>query len=258
MILVHYAISSGSAYGLLGEGTVYKLAGDTIFGPLHKGARVGPLEAVKLLPPVWPGKIIALGRNYAEHAKEHGAEAPTQPLIFLKAPSSVIGPEQPITLTPLSQRVEHEAELAVVIGQRCKHVAEVEAWSVVLGVTCANDVTARDIQRSDGQWARGKSFDTFCPLGPVIVTHLSPQEIGNLNVVCRVSNAGGEQVRQRGNTSEMIFKIPYLIAYITAAMTLYPGDVILTGTPAGVAPLQSGDIVQVEIESVGTLRNPVV
>jgi 2-keto-4-pentenoate hydratase/2-oxohepta-3-ene-1,7-dioic acid hydratase in catechol pathway len=253
MIIVHYKSPSGHAYGLLEGALVYTLAGSDIFGPLQKEAAVGPLDALDSLPPVWPGKIIALGRNYAEHAKEHGADAPTQPLIFLKAPSSVIGPGQTIALTPLSQRVEHEAELTVVIGRRCKDVAETDAWGVVLGVTCANDVTARDLQYSDGQWARGKSFDTFCPLGPHIVTHLSPEQLDHLEIVCRVNG----QERQRGNTAEMLFKIPYLIAYITAVMTLYPGDVILTGTPAGVGPLQSGDTVEVEIEHVGALRNHV-
>ena len=262
MIIVQYRSPSGPAYGLLEDDTVYSLAGQDIFGPLHPGAAVGPVGGLELLPPVWPGKIVALGRNYAEHAREHAADVPTQPLIFLKAPSSVIGPGQPIVLPPLSQRVEHEAELAVVIGKRCKAVAQVDAWQVVSGVTCANDVTARDLQRSDGQWARGKSFDTFCPLGPYLVTHLSPERLDHLEVKCRVTGpppgGAGVQVRQHGNTSEMIFKIPTLIAYITAVMTLYPGDVILTGTPAGVGPLHSGDTLEVEIEQVGVLSNPVI
>jgi 2-keto-4-pentenoate hydratase/2-oxohepta-3-ene-1,7-dioic acid hydratase in catechol pathway len=259
MIIVNYRSSSGPAYGLLEDSTVYTLAGKDPFGPLQKGAGVGRLEALELLPPVRPGKIIALGRNYAEHAKEHNAEVPTQPLLFLKAPSSVIGPGHPIVLTPLSQQVEYEAELAVVIGRRCKAVAEAEAWRVVLGVTCANDVTARDLQRSDGQWTRSKSFDTFCPLGPYIVTHLSPDQLGHLDVICRVERGQAEaQVRQHGNTADMIFKIPALIAYITAVMTLEPGDVILTGTPAGVGPLESGDRVEIEVEQVGVLSNPAI
>jgi 2-keto-4-pentenoate hydratase/2-oxohepta-3-ene-1,7-dioic acid hydratase in catechol pathway len=253
MIIVRYQSPAGPAFGLLEDKTVYTLEGNDIFGALQQGAAVGQVDTLTLLPPVQPGKIIALGRNYAEHAKEHGAEAPTQPLLFLKAPSSVIGHGQPIVLTPLSQQVEHESELAIVIGKQCKAVAEASAWNVVLGVTCANDVTARDLQRSDGQWARAKSFDTFCPLGPYIVTHLSPEQIGHLDVTCRVNG----QVRQSGNTSQMIFKVPYLIAYITAAMMLYPGDVIMTGTPAGVGPLHSGDVVEAEIEHVGVLRNPV-
>ncbi len=251
--IMRYQSAIGPAYGLLEGNIVYDLIGQDIFSPLQKGAAIGPIDELALLPPVQAGKIIALGRNYAEHAKEHNADVPTQPLIFLKAPSSVIGPGQPIQLTPLSQRIEHEAELVVVIGKQCKAVAEAKAWSVVLGVTCGNDVTARDLQRSDGQWARGKSFDTFCPLGPYIVTGLPPEQIDNLSIVCRVNG----EIRQNGNTQQMIFKLPHLIAYITAVMTLYPGDVLMTGTPAGVGPLQHGDVVEVDIEHVGVLRNPV-
>jgi 2-keto-4-pentenoate hydratase/2-oxohepta-3-ene-1,7-dioic acid hydratase in catechol pathway len=259
MIIVHYQSQSGPAYGLLKDSLVYELAGNDIFAlPKEKvpeaGALAGRLDTLQLLPPVWPGKVVALGRNYIEHAREHGAEVPQQPLIFLKAPSSVIGPGQPIVLTPLSEQVEYEAELAVVIGRRCKAVPVENAWDVVLGVTCANDVTARDLQRRDGQWARSKSFDTFCPLGPYLVTHLLPEQLERLDVLCRVNG----QVRQQGNTAEMVFKIPCLIAYITAVMTLLPGDVIMTGTPAGVGPLHSGDVVEVEVESVGLLRNPVI
>jgi 2-keto-4-pentenoate hydratase/2-oxohepta-3-ene-1,7-dioic acid hydratase in catechol pathway len=254
LIIVHYKLPCGSAYGLLIGNIVYELAEQTIFGALRRGALVGSINALELLPPVQPGKIIALGRNYAGHAQEHGADIPTQPLIFLKAPSSVIGPGQPIVLPALAQRVEHEAELALVIGQQCRAVSETEAWTMVLGVTCANDVTARDLQRSDGQWARAKSFDTFCPLGPYVATDLSLGQVHALDIACRVNG----QARQRGNTAEMVFKIPYLIAYISAGMTLYPGDIILTGTPAGVGPLQAGDTVEVEIDQIGVLRNSVV
>lgn len=253
MIIVRYHSTPGPTYGLLEHDIVYQLVGDNPYGPLQKGAAIGPPDTLNLLAPVQPGKIIALGRNYAAHAHEHNAEIPAQPLIFLKAPSSVIGPGQPIELPPISQRVEHEAELAIVIGKRCKAVTEAQAWKVVLGVTCGNDVTARDLQRSDGQWARAKSFDTFCPLGPWIVTHLLPEQLNQLDIICRVNG----QARQRGNTRDMIFKLPCLIAYITAVMTLEPGDVILTGTPAGVGPLGNTDVVEVEIEHVGTLRNPV-
>lgn len=253
MIIVRYQSATGPAYGLLEHDIVYQLVGDNPYGSLQKGAAIGPVDMLNLLAPVQPGKIIALGRNYAAHAHEHNAEIPAQPLIFLKAPSSVIGPGQAIELPAFSQRVEHEAELAIVIGKRCKAVTEDKAWEVVLGVTCGNDVTARDLQRSDGQWARAKSFDTFCPLGPGIVTHLLPEQLNQLEIICRVNG----QPRQRGNTRDMIFKLPYLIAYITAVMTLEPGDVILSGTPAGVGPLVNNDVVEVEIEHVGTLCNPV-
>jgi 2-keto-4-pentenoate hydratase/2-oxohepta-3-ene-1,7-dioic acid hydratase in catechol pathway len=196
-------------------------------------------------------KIVAVGRNYAAHAAEHGNEVPSQPLIFLKPPSAVIGPGESIICPPQSAQVEHEAELAVVIGRRARRVAAADAWEHVLGYTCANDVTARDLQRSDGQWSRAKGFDTFAPLGPWIVTELDPTD---LNVACRVNG----QVKQQASTADMVFKIPVLIEYITAAMTLEPGDVVLTGTPEGVSPIQPGDEVEVEVDGIGVLRNPVV
>ena len=253
MVIVRYQSQTGPAYGLVENHIVYALEGD-VFGQFHQGQKIGALEDVKLLAPVTPGKIVALGRNYAEHAREHGADVPTQPLLFLKAPSAVIGPDEPIVLTPLSQRVEHECELVVVIGKRARNVPEEKAWEYVLGVTCGNDVTARDLQQSDGQWARAKSFDTFCPLGPWIVTHPLPKEICDSGIACRVNGA----TRQKACTREMLFSPAQLVAYITAAMTLLPGDIIMTGTPAGVGPLKAGDIVEVEIEGIGVLRNPVV
>ena len=253
MIIIRYLSDAGPVYGLAESHVVYALEGD-VFGSFHKGQEIGPLEEVKLLAPVAPGKIVALGRNYAEHAREHGSEVPKEPLLFLKAPSAVIGPDEPIVLTPLSHQVEHESELALVIGKRAKNVPEDKAWEYVLGVTCANDVTARDLQRSDGQWARAKSFDTFGPLGPWIVTHLRPQDICDLGVTCRVNG----QMRQMASTREMMFGPARLVAHITAAMTLWPGDIILTGTPAGVGPLKAGDVVEVEVEGIGVLRNPVI
>jgi len=252
MNIIRYLSPTGPVYGLIENRTVYGLEGD-IFGQSRKGKPIGALEEVKLAAPILPGKIVALGRNYAEHAREHGADIPQEPLLFLKAPSAVIGPEEPIVLTPLSQQVEHEAELVLVIGKRAKNVPEEKAWEYILGVTCGNDVTARDLQRRDGQWARSKSFDTFCPLGPWIVTHLKPEQIGNLGIVCRVNG----ETRQVGSTRDMIFPPARLVAYITAAMTLLPGDIIMTGTPAGVSPIQAGDVVEVEVEGVGVLRNPV-
>jgi 2-keto-4-pentenoate hydratase/2-oxohepta-3-ene-1,7-dioic acid hydratase in catechol pathway len=248
--IIRYQTPDGSEFGIVeGEG-VYQAEGDYATG-FRRGESVGELGQVTLLCPCQVTKIVAVGRNYAAHAAEHGDEVPSQPLIFLKPPSAVIGPGEAIVCPPQSAQVEHETELAVVIGQRARRVAAADAWDHVLGYTCANDVTARDLQRSDGQWSRAKGFDTFAPLGPWIVTELDPND---LNVVCRVNG----QVKQRASTADMVFKIPELIEYISAAMTLEPGDVILTGTPDGVSPIQPGDQVEVEVEGIGVLRNPVV
>jgi 2-keto-4-pentenoate hydratase/2-oxohepta-3-ene-1,7-dioic acid hydratase in catechol pathway len=235
--------------GILHEDTIYRLRG-TVENP-ELGEPVASLDQVQLLPPCVPTKVLAVGRNYAAHAAEFDNPLPSEPLLFLKPPSSVIGPGGAIVRPRLSARVDHEAELAVVIAHRCRRVPPERALEYVLGYTCANDVTARDLQERDGQWARAKGFDTFCPLGPWIVPGLDP---GALEVVGRVNG----QVRQYGNTRDLIFPVPKLIAYISAVMTLEPGDVILTGTPAGVGPLQPGDLVEVEISGIGTLANPVV
>ena len=253
MLIIRYPSNAGPAYGLIENHIVYTLEGD-VFGSFDKGREVGSLQDVKLLAPVMPSKIVALGRNYAEHAREHGADVPQEPLLFLKASSAVIAPDEPIVLTPLSEQVEHESELVLVIGKRARNVPEEKAWEYVLGVTCGNDVTARDLQTRDGQWARSKSFDTFCPLGPWIVTHLEPEDVGDLGVTCRVNGA----MKQMASTRDLLFGPAKLIAYITAAMTLLPGDIIMTGTPAGVGPLRAGDVVEVEVEGIGVLRNPVV
>jgi 2-keto-4-pentenoate hydratase/2-oxohepta-3-ene-1,7-dioic acid hydratase in catechol pathway len=247
--IVRFQTSAGPQFGLLEDEMVYRAEGDYAAG-FSKTNLVGNLDELTLLSPCRPTKIVALGRNYAAHAAEHGAEVPSQPLIFLKPPSAVIGPGETIICPAQSTQVEHEAELAVVIGRRARHVSADVFDDYVLGYTCANDVTARDLQRSDGQWSRAKGFDTFAPLGPWIVTNLDPTR---LNVVCRVNG----QARQQGNTRDLVFKIPQLIEFITAAMTLEPGDVILTGTPEGVSPIQPGDQVEVEVEGIGVLHNPV-
>lgn len=209
------------------------------------------IDEVKLLAPVRPGKIIGVGRNYADHAKELGNDVPQDPLLFLKPPSSIQDPGEPIVRPGASQRVDFEGELAVVIGRRAAHVDEARWREFVFGFTCGNDVTARDLQKKDVQFTRAKGFDTFCPLGPWIETEL---DISNLELTTRV----GSEVRQHGRTSDMIFNVGFLVSYISRIMTLEPGDVILTGTPAGVGPLENGDVVEVEIDGIGTLPNPVI
>ena len=207
-------------------------------------------NGARLLAPTMPTKIVCVGRNYAEHAKELGNEAPSEPIIFLKPPSAVNDPEGIIVRPAISQRVDFEGELAIVIGQKAKDVKQADWRDYVLGFTCANDVTARDLQKKDGQFTRGKGFDTFAPLGPCIETEL---DVANLRLTTRVNG----ETRQDGSTSQMIFSCAYLVEFITAVMTLFPGDVILTGTPAGVGPLNAGDVVEVEIEGIGVLRNHV-
>lgn len=208
------------------------------------------IEAASLLPPVRPGKIVGIGRNYVEHAKELGNPMPEEPLLFLKAPSSLIGPGTPIVLPPESSRVEHEGEIAVVLRSRLKRAGREEARAAVLGVTCANDVTARDLQKKDATFARAKSFDTFCPLGPGVFVGA---DLEDLAIETRVNGA----VRQSGHASQMAFGIVDILVYASRMMTLEPGDVLLTGTPSGVGPLTPGDTVEVEIRGVGVLRNPV-
>ncbi|WP_146843132.1 fumarylacetoacetate hydrolase family protein [Cellulomonas composti] len=229
------------------------ISGDPIYTPVQPtGERVRLDDAVRLLAPVIPrSKIVGVGRNYADHAAEHGVEVPTQPLLFLKPNTSVIGPDDPIVLPDWSEHVEHEAELAIVIGKVTKDVPVERALDHVFGYTVANDVTARDIQRSDAQWTRAKGFDGSCPVGPWIVPGL---DVDDLRVQARVN---GEQ-RQDGRTSQMVFDAAYLVSYVSGVFTLLPGDLILTGTPAGVGPIVHRDVVEVEIEEIGVLRNPVL
>ena len=211
------------------------------------------LASVRLLAPVSPSKIVCIGRNYREHVKELNHTMPTEPLIFLKPPSAVLAPGDSI-LRPvsLSQRVDHEGELGVVIGKRCQGLREGDnVREFILAYTCVNDVTARDLQNKDGQWSRAKGFDTFCPIGPVVVAGLDPWQ--GVRVQTRVNG----ELRQDGTTADFIFALDVILRYISQVMTLEPGDVIATGTPAGVSPLQAGDIVEVSVEGVGTLRNPV-
>ena len=214
--------------------------------------RPRPIAEVQLAPWGVGRKILAVGKNYADHAKEMGGEAPKSPLIFMKPSSALIGPGEAIELPPesISTNVHHEAELCVVIGKRLRGAGEAECAAAIAGITCLNDVTMRDVQKSDGQWTRAKGFDTFCPVGPWVAVGLDPS---NLAVRCRVNG----ETRQDGHTKDLIFSIPYLLAFISAGITLEPGDLFSTGTPAGVGPLKAGDIVEVEVEGVGVLRNPV-
>lgn len=236
-------------YGWINTDLVGKLEGNP-FTEFHRLEATIPLETVTLLPPVLPGKIICVGRNYVEHAKETNSEVPTTPLLFLKPPSAVIGPLQTIFMPPQSQQVDHEAELAVVIGKPGRWIAPNDAFTHVYGYTMGNDVTARDLQRRDGQWTRSKGFDTFLPLGPWIDSEFDPTDA---MISCHVNG----ELRQMASTRDMIFHIDQLIAFISSIMTLEIGDVIMTGTPAGISPLQNGDVVEVSIDGLGILRNPV-
>ena len=233
------------------------LAGDRVglldgspFDEFRREEAVLSFDSVQLFSPVIPGKIVCVGRNYPAHATEHGSDVPDLPLLFLKPPSAVIGPGQAILLPPQSHHVEHEAELAVVVSQKAHWVRPEDTTDYILGFTAANDVTARDLQKRDGQWTRGKGFDTFCPLGPWIETEFDPADA---LITCTVNG----QMRQMGSTRDMVFTVPHLVAFISSVMTLEPGDVVLTGTPAGVGPLVDGDEVTVDIEGLGSLSNPV-
>ena len=244
------AVRPEPRYGVVGADSVREIAGD-IFGAWQQTARYWPLDQIRLLPPVTPSKIVCLGRNYREHAAELGNPVPKEPLIFLKPPSAVIGPEEPIVLPPQSERVDHEAELGVVIGKRCAQLADdADVAPYILGYTCVNDVTARDLQKLDVQFTRAKGFDTFCPLGPVIETEL---DLASVTVEAFVNG----QRRQSARATEMIFGVDAIIRWISHVMTLEPGDVIATGTPAGIAPLKAGDVVEIVVGGVGTLRNTV-
>jgi len=228
------------------------LTGDPLFAGFHLTGQKVRLDDVRLLAPVIPrSKVVCVGKNYAAHAAEMGGEVPVEPLIFLKPNTSVIGPGEPIFYPTQSEDVHFEGELAVVIGRICRDISAEDAHKVIFGYTVANDVTARDLQARDGQWARAKGFDTFCPLGPWIETNFDPADKS-------VSTKLGDELKQDGRTSDMVFTVPAIIEYITSFMTLLPGDVILTGTPEGVGPMQVGDDVSITIEGIGTLTNKVV
>ncbi len=251
MRIIRYQSRDGTAhYGWILENAVGRIEGDP-FGEFRRLETDESLEKVRLLAPVTPGKILCVGRNYVAHAREHGAEVPDLPLLFLKPPTSVIGPGDKIVLPPQSEQVEHEAELGVVIGRRGRWIAPEQAMEYISGYTIGNDVTARDLQRRDGQWTRSKGFDTFCPLGPWIQTDFDPADA---LVTCHVNG----EMRQMASTRDMVFSVRQLIAFASSIMTLEPGDILLTGTPAGVGPLLPGDVVKAGIEGLGELENSVI
>jgi 2-keto-4-pentenoate hydratase/2-oxohepta-3-ene-1,7-dioic acid hydratase in catechol pathway len=249
--IARFTVEGEIAFGVVDGETVTAIAGHP-FAPFELSAATFPLADVRLLAPVVPSKVVGVGRNYAEHVREMGGgEPPAEPVLFLKPSTSVVGPGEPVRLPALSQEVHHEGELAVVVGRLVREVPVERALEAVLGYTCGNDVTARDLQRSDAQWTRAKGFDTFCPLGPWIETELDPTD---LLVSCAVNGS----TRQSARTSVMLRGVAELVSYVSAVMTLLPGDVILTGTPEGVGPIVHGDTVEVTVEGIGSLANPVV
>lgn len=252
MRIARFSHHDAIRFGIVDETDLVVLSGDPMFTGFETTGERVPLSEVTLLAPVIPrSKIVCVGKNYRDHAAEMGGEAPAEPMLFLKPNTAVIGPNDAIVRPAQSERTDFEGELAVVIGRIAKNVSAENALDYVLGYTIGNDVTARDLQRSDGQWSRAKGFDTFCPLGPAIETDFDLG--GGARVVTRVNG----EVRQDGPISDMVHSVPDIIAYASAAFTLLPGDVILTGTPAGIGPFQAGDVVEVEITGLGVLRNTV-
>ncbi|MCB9109840.1 MAG: fumarylacetoacetate hydrolase family protein [Anaerolineales bacterium] len=250
MRIVRYQDPEGAAtYGWMLEDKVGEVQGD-LFGEYRRREARTPFKELRILAPCEPSKIVCVGRNYVEHAKELGNEVPKIPLIFLKPPSSIIATGEHIVLPSQSKQVEHEGELVAVIGKRAKNVTAENAKEYIFGYTIGNDVTARDLQKTDGQWTRAKGFDTFCSFGPWIDTDFDPSDAV---VTCRVNG----QMRQMASSRDMVFNVGTLIAYISSVMTLEPGDLVFTGTPAGVGELKNGDVVEVEIEGLGKLSNPV-
>lgn len=256
MRIVRFSDGDTPRYGALDNDStrIVVLKGDPLFNPVEPDGRIVELEEVRLLSPVIPrSKVVGIGKNYAEHAAEMGGDVPSWPIVFLKPNTSVIGPDDPIALPRWSNEVHYEGELAVVIKSLAKDVPREQVDDIILGYTCANDVSARDAQRQDGQWTRAKGFDTSCPLGPWIT--VDPElDVENLRIETRVDG----QVCQSDSTASMITPVKELIAYVSTIFTLLPGDVVITGTPAGVGPLKPGQRVDVDIEGIGTLSNPVV
>ncbi|GAA3750551.1 2-keto-4-pentenoate hydratase/2-oxohepta-3-ene-1,7-dioic acid hydratase in catechol pathway [Spinactinospora alkalitolerans] len=262
MRIARFSSGEDVGFGLIdtddtGEQFVSRISGHPLLGQIQLAGERARLEDVRLLSPVLPSKVVCIGKNYADHVaemKDVTGESTEEPVVFLKPSTSVAGPNDPVFYPALSERVDYEGELAVVIGRVCREVPVERAKDVVFGYTAGNDVTARDLQKKDKQWTRGKGFDSFCPIGPWIETGLSLEEAGDLRVTTTVDG----EVRQDGRTSQFIHDIPTMISYITSFMTLLPGDVILTGTPAGVGPVEVGQQMTVSIEKIGDLTNRVV
>ena len=254
MRIARFTTGEDPAYGLV-DGTGEKIAeitGDPLYQRIELTGALHEVADVRLLAPVIPrSKVIGIGRNYADHAKEMGTDAPDEPMMFLVPNTAVVGPGDPVVIPPQTREVGYEGELAVVIGRLCKDVEPEDALSFVFGYTVADDVTARDLQREDGQWARAKGFDTFCPLGPWIETDLDP-------AAQRITTRVDGEVVQDGPTSDMVHAVPTLVSHASKAFTLLPGDVILTGTPAGVGLVEAGQRVEVEVDGIGVLSNPFV
>jgi 2-keto-4-pentenoate hydratase/2-oxohepta-3-ene-1,7-dioic acid hydratase in catechol pathway len=246
---VRFQVQGRTASGILHGAEVSELEGD-FYGPLKTRSTKYDLASVKLLAPCGPSKIIAVGLNYRDHARELELPVPETPVIFLKPPTSVVGPGDSIRYPGMSSRVDFEAELGIVMKDRVKDIRPDEAHGHILGYTCANDVTARDLQKKDGQWTRAKSFDTFCPVGPWIETELDPDDL-------LVESWLNGVRRQSSRTSQFIFKAGHLVSFISQVMTLYPGDLVITGTPAGIGPMERGDEIEVRIEGIGSLKNVV-
>lgn len=237
--------------GIIEGATVWEISGE-LWGPRERTGHSRPLETVRLLPPSAPSKIVCVGKNYVDHATEMGGPPPREPILFLKPPSSISAPEDPVILPVISHRVDYEGEIAVVIGRRCRHLpVNEDVRPYILGYTCFNDVTARDLQKLDGQWTRGKSFDTFCPFGPVLETNAPSAD-------ARVETYVNGVKKQSARVAEMIFSVDVIIRFIAQVMTLEPGDLIATGTPAGIGPVVAGDVMEVSVTGIGTLRNPVI
>lgn len=252
MRIARYANGAGNAaYGIVEGSTVFALEGD-LFGTFRKGAEVGALDDIQLLAPLEPGKIVAIGLNYKAHVTELDSSRtlPEFPVIFMKPQSAVIGPGEAIEIANPDNETHYEAELVVVFGKKARDVEEADALDYVLGYTAGNDVSDRKVQYAAGQWIQGKGYDTYCPLGPWIETDLDP---GHVQVQSRLNG----EVRQDSNTEILIFSVPFLISYVSKVMTLNPGDVIMTGTPHGVGPMKAGDTIEIDVQGVGVLRNPV-
>ncbi|WP_406676304.1 fumarylacetoacetate hydrolase family protein [Neomoorella carbonis] len=247
---VRFTTGKETFYGRLDGETIIAFEGD-IFGEYRENGRRFNLKEVRLLAPCRPGKAVCVGLNYRNHAAEMAEKVPDEPIIFIKPPTSVIGPNENIIYWPMVGRLDYEAELAVVIGRKAHNVKEAEAEEYIFGYTVGNDVTARDLQQKDGQWTRAKSFDTFLPLGPYIVRGIDVSDL-------RVQSYLNGELKQDGRTSQLIFSVPFLVSFISRVMTLLPGDIILTGTPEGVGPMQVGDTVEIRVEGIGSLVNRIV